>query len=179
MDINKISIGEKVPEIVNAVIEIPRGSQNKYEFDKKLGVFKLDRVLYSPTHYPTDYGFIPETFSEDGDPLDILVLGGNPVFSGCLVRARPIGLLKMVDDGDRDYKILGVQADNPRFDNLSDIEDLKTANEHFMKEIAHFARIYKELEGKKVSVIGWENAEKAKEEIEKARKAYKNKKKTK
>ncbi len=172
MDIKKLGIGKDAPEIVNVVVEIPKGSQNKYEIDKESGFFKLDRVLYSPIHYPTDYGFIPETFSEDGDSLDAMVIGGDPLFTGCVVRMRPIGLLKMIDNGDKDYKVLGVQADNPRFNKIKDIADLKLIHEHSLKEIVHFAEVYKELEGKKVKVLGWENSKKAKEEIKKARKSY-------
>jgi len=174
MDLSKLTIGEKSPDIVNVIIEIPKDSQNKYEFDKKSGAVKLDRVLYSPMHYPDDYGFIPETHCEDGDPLDALVLGGDPLIPGCLVEARPIGLLKMIDGGKEDFKILAVQVKNPRFDNVNDIEDIEITHEHSLKEIAHFFQSYKELENKKVEILGWEKAEKAKEEIIKAQKAYKN-----
>ncbi len=162
-----------MPEEFNAVIEIPKGSHNKYEFDEKTGVFKLDRVLYSPMHYPLDYGFIPETHSEDGDHLDAMVIGGDPVFVGCLVRVRPIGLLKMIDSGEEDFKILGVQVDNPRFKNLKDIKDIEIFNPHLLDEIAHFFKVYKDLQKKTVEIKGWESAEAAKEEIKKAQKAYK------
>lgn len=174
MNLLKIPIGKNSPEIVNAIIEIPKNSQNKYELDKENGIIKLDRVLYSPMHYPADYGFIPETHCGDNDPLDVLILGGDPLFPGCLVRVRPIGLLKMVDNGDEDYKILGVQADNPRFDNIKDIKDITASHEHSLKEIAHFFEIYKELQNKKVKILGWENSEKAKEEIIKSNREYTN-----
>lgn len=167
-------IGKKSPEVVNIIIEIPKNSQNKYEFDKESGAIKLDRVLYSPMHYPTDYGFIPETHCGDGDPLDAIVFGSDPLVPGCLVEARPIGLLKMIDGGEEDYKVLAVQVKNPRFDNVKDIEDIKATHEHSLKEIAHFFAAYKELENKKVEVIGWENSQKAKEEIIKAQELYKN-----
>ena len=176
MSLLNIKIGEKAPEVFNVVIEIPKDSQNKYEIDKETGVIKLDRVLYSPMHYPADYGFIPETRSEDGDHLDAIILGGDPLFAGCVVRVRPIGLLKMTDDGETDHKILGVQADNPRFDNILDIKDIEKLHEHHLKEIAHFFQTYKELQGKKVDVLGWEDAEAAKKEIQKAREAYYKKK---
>ncbi|KKR89103.1 MAG: Inorganic pyrophosphatase [Candidatus Wolfebacteria bacterium GW2011_GWA2_42_10] len=172
----KMSIGENAPEEFNVIVEIPKNSQNKYEFDEESGMIKLDRVLFSPMHYPTDYGFIPETLSADGDHLDTLVFGSDPLFPGCAVKVRPIGILKMVDNGDEDYKILGVQVDNPRFDNIKDIEDIKATHEHSLKEIAHFFEAYKELEGKKVKIFGWEGSVKAKEEINKAREAYKQKK---
>jgi inorganic pyrophosphatase len=172
--ISKIKIGEKAPEIVNAIIEIPKNSQNKYELDKETGLVKLDRVLYSPMHYPADYGFIPETLCGDGDPLDALILGGDPLFPGCLVEFRPVALLKMIDSGEEDYKILGVQSKNPRFDNIKDIKDIIALHEHSLKEIAHFFQIYKELQGKKVEILGWEDSQFAKEEIRKSNREYTN-----
>lgn len=174
MDLSKLTIGKKSPDIVNVIIEIPKDSQNKYEFDKESGAIKLDRVLYSPMHYPADYGFIPETHCEDGDPLDALVLGGDPLIPGCLVEARPIGLLKMIDGGKEDFKILAVQVKNPRFDNVKNIEDIEAIHEHSLKEIAHFFQSYKDLENKKVEILGWEGAEKAKEEIIKSSREYTN-----
>lgn len=176
MSLLNVKIGERAPEVFNAIIEIPKDSQNKYEIDEQAGVIKLDRVLYSPMHYPADYGFIPETKSEDGDHLDAIILGGDPLFTGCVVRVRPIGLLKMTDDGETDHKILGVQADNPRFDNIKDIKDIEKFHEHHLKEIAHFFQTYKELQGKKVDVLGWEDAEFAKKEIQKTRETYNKKK---
>ncbi|MBI4993793.1 inorganic diphosphatase [Candidatus Wolfebacteria bacterium] len=174
MDLSKITIGKKAPETVNVIIEIPKDSQNKYEIDKESGAIILDRVLYSPMHYPADYGFIPQTHCDDGDPLDAIVLGNDPLFPGCLVEVRPIGLLKMIDGGENDYKILAVQVKNPRFENIKDINDIKITHEHSLKEIAHFFSAYKELEGKKVEILGWEGVEKAKEEIIETQKAYKN-----
>lgn len=167
-----IPIGKNAPETVNVVIEIPKGSQNKYEFDEELGVIKLDRVLYSPFYYPIDYGFIPETRSEDGDHLDALVLGGDPLPVGCLVEARPIGILHMIDSGEPDAKILAVQAKNPRFDAIKDIENIKAFNPHLLKEIAHFFERYKDLQGKKVEIQGWGGLEDAKQEIKKAHEVY-------
>lgn len=174
MDLSKLTIGKKSPNTVNVIIEIPKDSQNKYEFDKESGAIKLDRVLYSPMHYPADYGFIPETHCEDGDPLDALVLGGDPLIPGCLVEARPIGLLKMIDGGKEDFKILAVQVKNPRFDNVKNIEDIEAIHEHSLKEIAHFFQSYKDLENKKVEILGWEGVEKAKEEIIKSSREYIN-----
>lgn len=140
------------PDWVEAVIEIPRGSRNKYEFDHSRGIFRLDRVLYSSVHYPTDYGFIPGTLSGDGDPLDILVVVEEPTFSGCHVRARPIGTLDMQDEKGPDEKILAVLEDDPRFNGIGRIGDLQ---EHWVKEIAAFFRTYKELQGEAVDVRGW------------------------
>ena len=172
MSLLNIKIGDKAPEIFNAIVEIPKGSQNKYEIDKKTGMVSLDRVLYSPIHYPADYGFIPETKAEDGDQADVLVLGSDPLFPGCVVRVRPIGMLNMIDAGEQDNKILGVQADNPRFDSIKDISDIEKFHTHHLKEIAHFFQTYKELQGKIAVISGWENAESAKKEIAKARRMY-------
>ena len=169
-----LGAGEKSPEIINVFVEIARGSQNKYEFDKEAGGFRLDRVLYSPMHYPLDYGFVPQTLSEDGDPLDVLILGSDPVFPGCVVSVRPIGLLKMIDSGDLDYKILGVQHDNPRFDNIKTLEDIKISNPHLLREIAHFFAEYKRLQGKITEVTDWMDTDFAKNEIKKATANYKN-----
>lgn len=144
------------PGWVEAVIEIPRGSRNKYEFDHERGVFRLDRVLYSSVHYPTDYGFIADTLSGDGDPLDILVVVEEPTFPGCHLRARPIGTLDMVDEKGPDEKILAVLADDPRFSGIHRIGDLQ---EHWIKEIAAFFRTYKELQGEAVDVRGWHDVE--------------------
>jgi inorganic pyrophosphatase len=168
-----VPIGDKAPEVVNAIIEIPKGSHNKYEYDEKLGVFKLDRVLYSPFHYPVDYGFIPETRSEDGDHLDIMVIGSDPVFPGCLVKARPICMMNMIDDGEPDAKIFAVQVDNPRFKNMKTLADLEAWNEHFTKEVTHFFTVLKDLQGKKVEVQGWVGLEEAHAEIKKAQEMYK------
>jgi inorganic pyrophosphatase len=168
-----VPLGEKAPESINVIIEIARGSNNKYEFDEHLGIFKLDRVLYSPFFYPLDYGFIPQTRSEDGDHLDALVIGSEPVAMGCLVEARPIGLFRMIDGGDPDFKILAVQEKNPRFDKIKDIADVEAWNPHLLKEVSHFFMTYKDLQGKKVEVLGWDNAVAAKAEIVKAAEVYK------
>lgn len=167
-----LPLGEKAPEVINVVIEIPKGSNNKYEFDEKLGVIKLDRVFYSPFFYPLDYGFIPQTRSEDGDHLDALVIGSDPVPTGVLVEARPIGMLNMIDSGEADAKILCVQAKNPRFDAINDIKDIETFMPHMLKEIAHFMEHYKDLQGKKVETNGWADKAAAAAEIQKAAAAY-------
>ncbi len=173
MNIHSLPIGEDAPEKFNVVVEIIKGSHNKYEYDEKLGVFMLDRVLYSPMHYPLDYGFIPETRSEDGDHLDAMIIGGDPVFPGCVVAVRPVGLFKMIDGGEEDFKILAVQARNPRFSHIQNLEDVDAYNNHLTKEIAHFFSSYKHLEGKEVQVIGWEDVDKAKGEIVRAMEMFK------
>ncbi len=145
-------------KIVEAFIEIPTGSQNKYEFDPETGKFKLDRVLYSPMHYPTEYGYLENTLALDGDPLDILVYTTFPTFPGCVIETRVIGVLNMSDDKGRDEKLLGVPVHDPRFNHVKDLEDLP---EHLLKEIAHFFRVYKDLENKETIIEGWEGPEKA------------------
>ena len=174
-DLFDIEIGKNFPEIVNAIIEIPKGSHNKYEFNEEQGIFKLDRVLYSPVHYPADYGFIPQTIADDGDPLDILVIGDDPLFVGCLLETRPIGILKMVDDGENDKKILAVQKANPRFDTIKTLESLKSLNPHLLDEIANFFEVYKKLEGKKTVIKGWDNELEARREIERTFNDYQKK----
>ncbi len=153
-----LPIGDNMPDTVNAVIEIPRGDSNKYEYDKTLHVFRLDRNLYSPVHYPGDYGFVPSTLSEDGDPLDVLVLVDTPSFSGCLIEVRAIGMLEMLDQGKPDEKILAVGLNNPRY---KDVRNYSEIYPHIMREIQHFFATYKDLEGKRTEMIGWHNSHKA------------------
>ncbi len=166
-----IETGTDVPEIINAIVEIPKGSMNKYEYDKKHNMIKLDRVLFSPFHYPGDYGLIPQTLSEDGDPLDALVLVTNPTYPGILIEARPIGLLQMKDDGEFDDKIICVATNDPRYLHTVDITDIE---DHYRSEIAHFFQVYKELEGKKVEILGWKSAKEAKVTIIESIKRYKD-----
>jgi inorganic pyrophosphatase len=162
MDITKLPIGEGAPECVNALIEIPLGETNKYEFDKELGIFKLSRPLYASVHYPGDYGFIPSTLSEDGDALDILVLVDSPSFPGCLVTARPIAVLDMVDSGELDQKVLAVSSKSPTFASVTEKEHLP---EHTLHEVEHFFTVYKQLERKKTEMRGWKGREDALEAI--------------
>src|SRR6266851_192169 len=150
-----LPIGDRAPEEVNAVIEIPRGQTNKYEYDQQLHVFRLDRNLYSPVHYPGDYGFIPSTLSDDGDPLDVLVLVPYCSFSGCVHEVRPNGLVEIMDQGLLDEKVLAVGNNNPRYNNVWNYTDIYP---HMLKEITHFFSIYKDLEGKRVEVKGWRDA---------------------
>lgn len=150
--------GKHPPEEVTALIEIPSGSRNKYELDKDSGLMRLDRVLYSAVHYPGDYGFIPRTLHEDGDPCDILVLVNEPTFPGCQIDARPIGVLMMRDRGEPDDKILAVPSNDPYYSEYFDIADIP---QHYLKEVEHFFHIYKDLEGRRVQTVGWEKSEKA------------------
>ncbi len=144
-----VEIGKDAPEIVTSIIEVPKGSKIKYELDKQSGLIKVDRVLFSSVHYPANYGFIPRTLCGDHDPLDILVLGQEPVVPLSLMRARPIGVMKMVDQGEADDKIIGVHMDDPEFNHYTSVDQLPP---HRMKEVKRFFEEYKVLELKSVVV---------------------------
>jgi inorganic pyrophosphatase len=154
---------------LEAVIEIPTGSQNKYELDHHTGRIRLDRVLYSPFHYPADYGFVPDTLAEDGDPLDIIVMISQPTFPGCLLRARVVGLLEMRDEHGVDDKLFGVAADDPRYDGVRALQDLPA---HTLKEIVHFFQTYKELQGLSTSVGEWRDRQLALDLLHRCRERY-------
>lgn len=162
--LDHVPIGDLSPQIVNMIVEIPQGSSNKYEYDHDLGVFKLDRTLYSPLFYPFDYGWVCDTLADDGDPLDILVITSQPTFPGCLIAARPLGVLMMRDDKGPDEKILSVAAADPRFEGIDRLSDLPG---HILKEIVHFFDIYKELEEKETNVLGWQDVATAHNVIQK------------
>jgi inorganic pyrophosphatase len=169
-DYLNLPIGEQVPEVLNAIIEIPLGETNKYEYDKKLHVFRLDRNLFSPVHYPGDYGFFPQTLSTDGDPLDVLILVDTPSFPGCLIEVRPIGMLEMLDQGVKDEKILAVAKHNPRY---REVHNYTQIYPHMMREISHFFAIYKDLEGKRTQMLGWQDAATARSVIVESHKRFK------
>jgi inorganic pyrophosphatase len=152
MPYEKLGPGDRAPEIVNAVIEIPTGSRIKYEIDHHTGLVHVDRVLFSPFHYPAEYGFIPGTLAEDGDPADILVLINGATYPGVVIRARPIGLLRMRDDKGHDSKILAVACDDPTYAHVTSRSDLPP---HFLLEVEHFFLTYKDLERKSVTSDGW------------------------
>ncbi len=158
--------GPNVPGVVHCIVEIPKGRRSKFEVDKETGLIRLDRYLYSSLHYPGDYGFIPQTLAEDGDPLDILVMVNEPTFSGCLIEARPIGLFKMTDRGVNDYKILAVPSSDPMF---AEFNDLWRVASHYLREVEHFFGTYKELENTDgedlVKTLGWEPMSRARQEI--------------
>jgi inorganic pyrophosphatase len=155
-----IPIGDRAPEVFNVVVEIPKGSENKYEYDPKLDIFRLDRTLYSPIHYPGDYGFVPSTKATDGEPLDALILVTEPTFPGCVVETRAIGMVKMLDQGVEDLKFVCVPARDPRAETILSYTDI---DQHTLREIEHFFRIYKELEGKQTETHGWSDASEAKQ----------------
>ena len=169
MDLSLIPAQPK-PGIVNVLIEIPAGSKNKYEFDKDINAFALDRVLYASVQYPYDYGFIPNTLADDGDPLDGMVIMDQPTFPGCVIAARPIGMLKMIDGGDRDEKILCVPDKDPRYANVNSLRDIAS---HRLEEVAEFFRTYKNLEKKETEITGWEDVDAVKPLVEECIKAYK------
>src|SRR5262245_58808866 len=164
-DYQRLPLGPGAPKIVNAVIEIPGRSRNKYEYDESLGIFRLDRTLYSPVEYPFEYGFFPSTRGGDGDALDLLLLTTEPTFPGCVVQVRPVARLGLKDQAGEDAKILAVPADDPRF---TAVRDLKTVPPHTLREIEEFFRTYSVLEGKRKILKGWSGREAALREIRRA-----------
>jgi inorganic pyrophosphatase len=166
------SYGTKVPDIVNALIEIPQGSRTKYEIDKETGLLKLDRVIYSSFHYPVNYGFIPQTLGEDGDPLDILVLCSQSIQSLCLVQATVIGNMQMIDSGEKDDKIIAVATKDPSVNHISSIEEMPR---HFMNELRNYFEQYKVLENKQVQIEDFQDRNMAYRIIEEAISFYKQK----
>jgi inorganic pyrophosphatase len=163
--------GRAVPQVVNVVVEIPKGSRNKYEFDAELGIVRLDRLLYSSVSFPGDYGLISQTLGEDGDPLDALVMVTEPTFSGCLIETRPLALLKMIDRGQADDKVLAVPSSDPLFRDYHAMGDLP---QHLLREIAHFFSIYKDLEATQVEIRGWKNAAQAHKHIRQGVERYRS-----
>jgi len=159
----QVSPGPEPPKIVHAIVEIPKGRRSKFEVDKETGLIRLDRYLYSSAHYPGDYGFIPQTLAEDGDPLDVIVMVNEPTFAGCLIECRPLGLFRMTDKGDNDYKVLAVPSTDPIF---ADFRDLWRVPPHYLREVEHFFTTYKQLEGEsEVIPLGWEQLDAAHKEI--------------
>ena len=156
--------------VINVLIEIPGGSKNKYEFDKDMNSFTLDRVLFASVKYPYDYGFVPNTLADDGDPLDGMVMMDEPTFPGCVIAARPIGMLLMIDGGDRDEKILCVPAEDPRYNEVKSLSDVSP---HRLEEIAEFFRTYKNLEKKVTEIQGWKDVDAVTPLVEQCIKAYK------
>lgn len=167
-----VSFGSKAPEVVNGIIEIPKGSRAKYELDKESGLLKLDRVLYSSVYYPANYGFIPKTYCDDNDPLDILIVSQIQVVPLCIVAAKVIGVMRMIDGGEADDKIIAVAADDIGVNHIDNIDKLPP---HFTNEIRHFFEEYKKLESKTVRVEEFQDAETAKGIIQQAISDYKHK----
>lgn len=173
MDLSKLSSGKDVPNDVNVIIEIPKGSKVKYEVDKESGAIFVDRVVFTPMAYPAAYGFVPNTLAEDGDPIDMLVLCPEPIIPGAVIRSRPIGVLKMEDESGMDEKIICVPHDkiHPFYSKINEVEELP---EIVKQEIEHFFTHYKDLEkGKWVKILGWDNRQAAHKLINNSVKKYK------
>lgn len=146
------------PDEINVIIEIPKGSKNKYEIDKKTGLIALDRVMHSAQDYPFDYGFVPQTLWHDGDPVDVVVLTTYPLTTGILLTVRPVAIMGMVDGGEADDKMIAVPKNDPRWDDVVDVKDI---NKHTLKEIEHFFLTYKNIQNKKVEVTGFKGKNEA------------------
>lgn len=167
-----VAFGENAPKVVNGIIEIPKGNRAKYELDKESGMLKLDRVLFSSVYYPANYGFIPQTYCDDNDPLDILVISQIDIVPMCIVSAKVIDVMRMVDGGEADDKIIAVAEGDPSVNHINDISELP---QHFISELQSFFEDYKKLEHKTVKVEGFQNNELACEIVSKAILDYKEK----
>jgi inorganic pyrophosphatase len=166
-------IAPGTPEQMNVIVEINKGSKNKYEIDKETGLIALDRVSHTAQDFPFDYGFVPQTLWEDGDALDVVLLTTYPLFPGVLVRARPVAIMNMIDSGDSDAKIIAVPCDDPRW---TDVNDLADINKHTLKEIEHFYLTYKQLQKKEVTIGGFEGKVAAQAAFARSREMYEAKK---
>lgn len=162
-------MSEHVDFTLDVVVEIPKGSRNKYEYDYEKKMIRYDRMIFSSMHYPSDYGFFPETLALDGDALDALVLVTEPTFPGCIIEVSPIGLFRMADEKGPDAKILCVPVHDPQWNKITCIDDV---NPHLISEIEHFFQVYKDLENKKVGIDGWEDKDEAYAAIERSRQRY-------
>ncbi|EKD67169.1 MAG: hypothetical protein ACD_48C00563G0001 [uncultured bacterium] len=167
-----VPLGDKKPEEINVIIEIPRGSLNKYEIDKETGLIALDRVSHTAQPFPFDYGFAPQTLWDDGDALDVIVMTTEPLHPGILVRVRPVGLMKMIDSGESDDKIIAVPVDDPRWAEVKTIDDV---NKHTLKTMKHFYENYKTLQNKEVLINGFEGREQASAAVLRSIDMYKEK----
>ena len=154
---------------IEVIVEIPKGSRNKYEYDPERKMFRYDRMIFSSMFYPSDYGFIPDTLAGDGDALDALVLVSEPTFPGCLIEVKPIGLFRMRDEKGPDAKILCVPVSDPIWNKVNNLDEI---NPHLKKEIEHFFQVYKDLEKKKVGIEGWEDKASALREIESSQQRF-------
>ena len=165
-----LETGPYATDVVYAVIECLKGERNKYEYDKDVPGVVLDRVLHSNVHYPSDYGFLPQTYYDDEDPFDIMVLVEDQTFPGCIIEARPVALMRMDDDGEKDDKVIAVPDEDPRYDHVEDLDDL---TDQTTAEIAEFFETYKNLEaGKQTETLGWEGVDAARDAIEHAMDLY-------
>jgi len=167
-----VPAGKKIPKEFNTIVEIPKGSKNKYEIDKETGLISLDRAMHSAQDYPFDYGFIPQTYWDDNDALDVILLTTYPLAPGILVKSRPVAIMRMIDTGDKDDKIIAVPVDDPRWD---EVKNLNNINKHTIKEIEHFFSTYKKIQEKEVKVTGFENRQAAEEAVKRGLKLYEEK----
>ncbi len=167
-----VPLGEKAPEQFNVIIEIPKGSKNKYEIDKKTGLIKLDRAMKSAQDYPFDYGFAPQTLWDDDDALDVIVLSTNPLMTNILVEVRPVAVMRMIDCGESDDKVIAVPVSDPRWNEVNDLADL---NKHSLKEFKHFFETYKSIDGKVVEITQIEGKASAMEAIKRSVELYQTK----
>jgi inorganic pyrophosphatase len=157
---------------INSIVEIGRGSKNKYEIDKKTGLIALDRAMYTAQDYPFDYGFVPQTLWDDDDALDVIILTTYPLMPGILVRVRPVAFMNMIDDGDADDKIIAVPCDDPRFEDIKDLADL---NKHTLRELEHFFSTYKKLQRKEVKILGFKDRSEAEVAFQRGIELYREK----
>jgi len=165
-----LETGPNPPEEFYAIVECLKGERNKYEYHKDIPGVVLDRVLHSNVHYPSDYGFIPQSYYDDGDPFDVLVLVKDQTFPGCVIEARPVGMMKMDDDGKKDDKVIAVPVEDPRYDHIEDVDDVP---EQRKREISEFFETYKNLEeGKQTETLGWVDKQEAMDAIEHAMELY-------
>lgn len=167
-----ISPGDNAPNEVNVIIEINKGSKNKYEIDKKTGLIALDRVMHTSQDYPFDYGFIPQSYWHDNDPLDVVLLTTYPLLPGMLAAVRPVAIMNMLDSGEGDDKLICVPVEDPRFEHVQDVGDI---NKHTLKEIEHFFITYKKIQNKDVEVTGFKGAAEAKKAVEEGLALYQEK----
>ncbi len=167
-----VSRGKNIPNEINVIVEINKGSKNKYEIDKETGLIALDRAMHTSQDYPFDYGFVPQTLWDDNDALDVILLTTYPLFPGILVSARPVAIMGMIDGGEADDKIIAVPVNDPRW---SDVQDLKDINKHTLKEIEHFFMTYKQIQKKSVEVTGFKDLSNALEAVTRSIKLYKEK----
>ena len=170
--LHEITAGKDAPRIINVIIEIPKGSKNKYEIDKETGLIALDRALHTSQDYPFDYGFMPQSHWADGDPLDVVVLTTYALAPGVLVKVRPVAIVHMIDDGESDAKIIAVPEKDPRWDHVQDLEDI---NKHTIKEIEHFFLTYKQIQKKEVTIDGIGDKDEATAAVIKSQQLYKEK----
>jgi len=171
VNLKDLSIGQTFPNEINAIVEIPKGSKNKYEYDPELQMFVLDRVLHSAVHYPAAYGFIPQTLWDDGDPLDVLIMISEHTFPGCLIKIRPVGVLQMEDDKGGDDKLLAVASADPHLNEITKLSDIP---QHTLREFEHFFLTYKDLENKTVKTNGWKDETVALDSVKRGHEMYKS-----